>query len=213
MSLWRRLRAHAGPHRDADASRWVVVDTETSGLDASRDTLLAIGGVAVDAGGVRPGDSFEALLHNAPGSPRANILVHGIGREAQREGVPAGPALAAFATWMNGAPCIGFHAEFDRAVLKRAATLTGIALPGGRWLDLAPLAAVLANDRVAALANKSLDDWLLAYGIACHSRHNAASDALASAELLLRLRSQAARQGKGTFHGLLQIAQQGRWLG
>jgi len=66
MSIWRKVfsREAAAP---ADVGRWVVVDTETTGLDVARDTLIAIGGVAVDAEGVVPGDSFEVVLRNAEG--------------------------------------------------------------------------------------------------------------------------------------------------
>ena len=48
---------------------------------------------------------------------------------------------------------------------------------------------------------RSLDDWLAAFGIECTIRHNAAADALATAELLLRLRSLAGRQGTRGFAG------------
>src|SRR5690606_20991010 len=113
QSLGRRL------HGDRP-SRWIVVDTETTGLDPVHDALLAIGGVAVDEDGIRPGDSFETVVQNTNGSATENILVHGIGRGAQREGVPCHEALAAFAGWAQRAPCVGFHAPFDRAVLRRA---------------------------------------------------------------------------------------------
>ena len=47
---------------DAEASaRIVVVDTETTGLDAAKDALVAIGGVAVDDEGVDPADSFDVV--------------------------------------------------------------------------------------------------------------------------------------------------------
>lgn len=213
MNRWQQLRTLVAPRRELRAERWIVVDTETSGLDPASDALLAIGGVAVDADGIRPGDSFETLLHNTSACAQENILVHGIGRGAQRDAVAAHEALSAFSAWAQQAPCIGFHAPFDRAVLRRAARLAGVALGDEPWLDLAPLASVLAGDEAANRNHSSLDDWLLAYGIGCSGRHNAASDAMASAGLLLRLRALAARQVRPTFAGLMKLAGQGRWLG
>ena len=105
----------------------------------------------------------------------------------------------------------GFHVPFDRAVLSRAAQLAGVTLPERAWLDLAPLAAALAPPDPKK-APPGLDDWLQRYGIACPVRHNAAADALATAELLMRLRVDARREGARDFAGLVKLARQQRWL-
>ncbi len=78
-------------------------------------------------------------------------------------------------------------------------------LPERAWLDLAPLAAALAPDKQKK-GGGTLDDWLVAFGIECPVRHNAAADALATAELLLHLRARAAKQGRNDFAALLKVA-------
>jgi DNA polymerase-3 subunit epsilon len=211
MKSLRRLLSRR--HAPAEDQRWVVIDTETTGLDPAHDALLAIGGVAVDATGVRASDSFEAVLRHTGSADRHNIALHGIGREAQQAGMPAAEALAAFAEWSGGAPRIAFHAAFDRAVIERAAKLAHVRLAAASWLDIAPLAAALATDPTLQDGRATLDAWLSAYDIPCDARHNAAGDALATAELLLRLRAQAARQGIATLPRLAQLARQGKWLG
>lgn len=212
MGLWQRLfsRGDGAPAGDGGA-RLVVVDTETTGLDIERDALLAIGGVAVDGEGVQAADSFEILVRNEAGSSKENIVVHGIGRKAQAAGVPVAEALRAFAGWVGEAPVAGFHVPFDRAVLLRAARLAGVALADRPWLDLAPLATAL-NPPDPKKPAPGLDDWLAAFAIDCPVRHHAAGDALATAELLLRLRVQARREGARDFAGLVKLAKQGRWL-
>jgi DNA polymerase-3 subunit epsilon len=208
------LQRWFGGRRAADVSlgRWIVVDTETSGLDPERDRLLAIGGVAVDDDGIRVADSFEIVLQGDGTGDAANIVVHGIGRGAQAVGVPAPLALQTFRSWGAEAPLVGFHSDFDRAVLKRACTRAGVAANETPWLDLAPLAAALVPGAYR-YGGRSLDDWLAAFGIECTIRHNAAADALATAELLLRLRALAARQGTRGFDALLKLARQQKWLG
>ncbi|WMR32187.1 3'-5' exonuclease, partial [Metapseudomonas otitidis] len=42
--------------------RFVVLDLETSGLDMSRDLVLSIGAVSIEAGAVPLGRGFEATL-------------------------------------------------------------------------------------------------------------------------------------------------------
>ena len=211
--VFRRLVTGLVPTKATDADRWVVVDTETSGLDPERDHLLAIGGVAVTAGGVDIGDSFEIVVKADAIGSAANIVVHGIGHGAQAKGTPLPEALDQYRDWVAGAPLVGFHADFDRAVLRRAFTVAGGPVPDAPWLDLAPLAAALVPEAYRyRYGSRSLDDWLAAFGIECTIRHNAAADALATAELLLRLRMVAERQGARGYSGLLKVARQQKWL-
>ena len=193
-------------------SRWVVLDTETTGLDPDGDSLLAIGAVAVDDEGIRASDSFEIVLRHDGDIDADNVVVHGLGRATLDAGVAPSPALAAFREWVNGVPCIAFHADFDRRVLERAARLAGVRPLAGPWLDLAPLAAALRPE-IARRSAVALDDWLSVYEIACASRHNAANDAFAAAELLLRLKADAAGKGNVGFERLHALVRNRRWLG
>lgn len=198
--------------RDAgDSHRWVVVDTETSGLDPARDALLAIGAVAVDDAGIRIADSFEVVLRQDGPLTVDSVTVHGIGHDSQRTGVPVADALAAFIEFVDGAPCAGFHVAFDRAVLGRALAAAGIAGAPTRWLDAADLAATLFPEQ-GKRQKRSLDDWLARFGIETTARHTAAGDALATAELLLRLRALAAREDHRTFASLVRFSRHHRWL-
>lgn len=209
--LQRWLQGARSTRAPAGDERWIVVDTETTGLDIRRDRLLAIGGVAVRAEGIVPQDSFEIVVRNDAVSDSANVVVHGIGHAAQRGGVVAREALVAYRAWAGAAPAVGFHADFDRTVLAVAAAKAGLPADRRRWLDLAPLAAMLAPRAIGSADD--LDGWLAAYAIECPVRHNAAADALATAQLLLRLRALAAEQGVHGYAGLARIARERRWLG
>lgn len=211
MRWWPKPAAQATP-------RWVVVDVETSGLDTRHDRLLAIAAVALQLRRGRAeialGDSFELVLQQAAtGEPdRANILLHGIGVGAQRAGVEPGLALAAFNRYVDGAPLVGFHVEFDRAVIERDCRAHSLPSPGAQWIDLDPLATVLRPD----VAARSLDEWLAAFGITCAARHRAAADALATAELLQRLWprlvAESPSAASGDARAALRLAAHRRWL-
>jgi len=193
---------------DAEARRWIVVDTETTGLDPDRDPMLSIGAVAVCDGRICLGDSFELLVQSdAPPDP-ANVIVHGIGRTARESATPVAEAMRQWRAWRAGAPAVGFHAEFDRRVL-RAAILRANLEPDRRpWLDLAHLAPALCQGASPSL--RSLDDWLEHLQIPMHERHSAGADALATAQLLLRLLPLAARQQLQTLPQLRSLSR--RWL-
>lgn len=207
MRWWRR-------NVPADDRRWVVLDVESSGLDAGRDRLLAVAAVAlgVDSGRpqIRVGDSFEVVLQHAAAVPdKANILVHGIGVGAQAQGVPAPDALVAFERWLGRSPLIAFHSAFDEQMLRRAMQAALGRRLAGPWLDLAQLAPAV----LPGVPGRSLDDWLQHCGIVCSQRHQAAADTLATAELLLRLWPAVQAQGNGQdFAALQRIAANARWL-
>lgn len=198
-----------------EASRWLIVDVETSGLDASRDRLLALAGVALHRDGARwhvvAGDSFEASLRQPQtGAPidRANILLHGIGLGDQQRGLAPARALQAFEDWAGASPVLGFHVGFDREVIERCSgELLGRSADRA-WLDIAVLAA-LSHPQVRA---QSLDDWLGHFGIPCAARHQAAADVLATAELWLRLWPALSREG-GSLRALQALVDSRRWLG
>lgn len=195
-----------------DEARWLMVDVETSGLDAARDRLLAVAAIALRVDWqdkrleVVIGDSFEVVLRQDEPSPRDNILLHGIGVQRQQEGVPAGHALQAFADFVRHSPLLAFHAAFDQMLIGRhVRTALGTRLPN-RWLDIEQLCGV-TYPQVRA---RSLDEWLAHFGIRCAARHQAAADALAECELLLRIWPRVAAECSG-WRDVQRLASQHRW--
>ena len=203
MFNWWRRRARARNIR-----RWVVVDVETTGLDASSDGLIAIGGVAMIDGRVVPADSVEIIVKRATASSRENIVVHGIGAQAQLAGTDPSEALRLFMDFVARAPLVAFHARFDRAFLARAIKIYINQPFDNAWIDLAELAPVLdSNTRL-----KSLDEWLQRYDIPVIVRHSAAADAFATALLAARLLPEAERQGASDFASLQRLARHVHWM-
>lgn len=192
LDAWRALPAARDRAPFAEA-RFIVVDVETSGLDARRDRLLAIGAVAVERRQLLPGQGFEATLRAPVASARENILVHGITPDAQASGTAPEEALLRFLEYAGREVLVGFNAPFDHAVLDRALREhLGVRL-SNPWIDVAQLAPALLPE--ARLAGRPLDDWLAMFGLRAQSRHRAVFDAYATAELLLILLARASAQG------------------
>lgn len=191
----------------------MVVDVETSGLDARNDRLLAIAAVGLKIGLADPrpeivlGDGFEVVLRQEAVSARDNILLHGIGEQRQREGVAPAEALQAFAGFVGEAPLLAFHSAFDDTMIDRHCRKHLGRRLGNPWLDVADLCAV-THPEVRA---RSLDDWMDHFGIRCLVRHQAVADTLATAELLLRLWPRIAPEG-GRWRDLERLAGHRRWL-
>jgi DNA polymerase-3 subunit epsilon len=210
MRLWAPLLRR--PPIDDD--RWVVLDVESSGLDPKRDRLLAIAAIALTMEGRIPriclGDSFEVVLRqDTTAVDKHNILLHGIGVGAQRQGVEPRLALEAFERWLGDSPLIAFHSAFDEALIQRASRVALGRRLRNPWLDLADVAQVARPEQRA----RSLDEWMDALGIQCAVRHQAAADTLATAELLLKLWPAVRAHGGGDgWASLRRLAAHRRWL-
>jgi len=188
------------------AVRWVVLDCETSGLDIARDRLLSVGAVAVREGRVQVADAFEARVRQQTPSPPENIVIHGIGGDAQVSGgKELDPVMRELTEFLRDSVPVAFHAPFDAGILRRH----GLAL-GAPWLDLAGLAPAL----FPALGGKdsALEHWLAAFGIPPLARHDALGDAFAAAQLLLVMLNEAQRHSLDTVEALSKTERAGRWL-
>jgi len=202
-------RAFSGGSADSAHARWVVVDVETSGLDPTADRLISVGGVAMHADGrIVPGDSVEIIYRQSAVSSRENILVHGIGADAQQKGTDPSAATREFLDYVGRSPIVAFHAAFDRGFLARAVKIFLNQPFDNPWLDLAELAPAI--DPQPKL--KALDDWLGHYGITVTERHSAAADAYATALLAARLLPVARKHGAQDFSAMQRLAREAKWL-
>jgi DNA polymerase III subunit epsilon len=191
-------------------SRYVVVDVETSGLNMEKDQLISIGAVAVVNGVIDFHDVFQVVLRQEVVSTDANILIHGIGGSAQREGVDPPDALIAFLQYLGKAPLVAYHALFDQTMIERAMQeFLGIKL-GQTWIDLAWVMPDLFRERIAEQVG--LDDWLKLFGIENIQRHNAVADAYATAMLLQVAMARGAEKRAESPASFVTIEKSRRWM-
>jgi len=209
LTDWRQLPAPdlQRPHYQ---TRYVVVDVESSGLDMNRDRLISIGAVAVVNGVIDFQDVFETILRQDEVSTTDNILIHGIGGSAQRDGIDPPDALLAFLHYCAKAPLVAYHAVFDQTMIERALQQhLGLAL-GATWIDLAWVMPDLFRERIDAQV--ALDNWLELFGIENIQRHNAVSDALATAMLLQAAIDRGAGRGAKTAASFVDTEKSRRWM-
>ncbi len=209
LARWRAL-PEVAIGSPMDASRYIVVDVETSGLNVNKDRLIAIGAVAVSNGRISLSDSLEIVLQQHRVSDKQNILIHGIGGTAQSEGVPPVDALLTFLEYVGRDPLIAFHVAFDQTMIGRAIReYLGFKLQH-TWADLAYVAPALYPE--LARRCRSLDHWMANFGISNYARHSALADAVATAELLLALRPKLDAREVASFQGLRDMERERRRL-
>jgi DNA polymerase-3 subunit epsilon len=191
----------------------VVVDVETSGLNARRDRLLAIAAIALRVDWARawpscPATALRSIWHRTEASSRSNILLHGIGAARQQAGADPAQAMQAFAAYVADAPLLAFHAWFDQTLMwPLCAGAPGPGTVANPWVDIEHLCAV-THEGVRA---RSLDEWMAHFGITCAVRHQAAADTLAECELLQRVWPRVAAQCRD-WRSVQKLAAQQRWI-
>lgn len=213
------LDAHQMQRRDAlppaqalddtplDQARMVVVDLETSGLNTQRDKVLSIGAVVVENAAVDMGSQYECTLYRADHRVTESVLIHGIAPSAIAQGTAPEDALLDFMEFSSQAVFLAFHAAFDQRMLSRSLKQDlGYRLQHC-FIDVAEVAPMLCPD--AQVGRGGLDDWQAYFGLINSQRHNAAADALATAEITLILLHKARMQG---IHTLAELhARLGHW--
>lgn len=191
-------------------SRYVVVDVEASGLNMKKDRLISIGALAVVDGVIDFADAFEVVLRQDVVSTHENILIHGIGGSAQSEGVDPPDALLAFLQYLGKSPLVAYHALFDQTMIERALReYLGFDL-GQTWIDLAWVMPDLFRDLINAQVG--LDDWLNLFDIENILRHNAVSDAYATAKLLQVALARGMQRGAETPNSFVELERARRWM-
>lgn len=171
---------------------FTVVDCETTGLHVDNgDRLVAIGAVRIDAGVVRPDDTFDTLINPGMHIPSISTTFHGITDDMVTEAPGPADAVADFAGYAADSVLVAHHAGFDLGFLRPAAAAADVALEP-LFLDTMLLSAVLDPHPDA---RHGLDYVCERYGVEVFGRHTALGDALATAEVLVRMIPQLADKG------------------
>lgn len=182
-----------------DRVRFVVLDSETTGLNPRTDRIITIGAVAVQGGDIIVSDSFEALLQVARNT--SAVTVHGVTRDASRAGIEEPAALQLFLDYLRDGVIVGHHIDHDIKTLNEGYQRHwGFDLLN-RSLDTMDL--TLQLERSDAFADRprirtfTLDALCDLFGVIPHDRHTAGGDAFITAQVFLRLLRLASRHGRG----------------
>jgi DNA polymerase-3 subunit epsilon len=168
-------------------TRYVVVNTEATGLSLDKDRLLAVGAIALDGGVLSPRESYYAKLEPDPATALTNLL-----------------------TFASAGPVVVFNAAFNRAMLERAMEAHLGMTPDWAWIDLYWLLPALYGELIDTPAR--LADWMQAFDIETFQRHHALGDAWAIAQLMLAAQSRALAQGLNSPRSLVDQERSRRHL-
>jgi DNA polymerase-3 subunit epsilon len=184
---------------------FVVVDLETTGGSATRDTITEVGAVKV-RGGERLGE-LATLVDPGTGIPPLVVARTGI-TTALVAGAPRLPeVLPALLEFLAGAVLVAHNAPFDAGFLRAACKRLGRTWPRPPVLCTARLArAVLTRDEAPSVALGALAEL---FGTSTRPTHRALADARATVEVLHRLLERIGNLGVQSLDELLGLVRDG----
>jgi DNA polymerase III subunit epsilon len=189
-----------------DRVRFVVLDSETTGLNPRTDRIITIGAVAVVDYEILLEDSFNALLKVARNT--SAVAVHGITRDESRGGLDEEDALARFLDYLRDGVIVGHHIGHDIDTLDAGYERGWGVRTLNRSLDTMDLTLHLERDGAFAgrppIRQFTLDALCEMFDVIPHDRHTASGDAFLTALVFLRLLRLAARHGRTTLARLTE---------
>lgn len=183
--------AAPNPSLPLTALEAVVIDTETTGLDARTARMVQFAGIRIRGAVLFDADVFSTLLYPGVRIPPATTAIHGLSDADVRDAPRFADVAASIAAFQRDDVLIGHSISFDLAILKREHEIAGLAWTPPRVLDVRHLARIAAPH----LAHYDLDrlcDWL---GIDNEARHTAPGDARATAKVFAALLPLLRQQG------------------
>lgn len=195
-----------------EKAEFVVFDTELTGLDSKRDSVVSVGALRMTGGRIEIGNPFYRIVEPRTKLTAQSIVIHGI-TPSETEGRPElSELLPEFLEFCGERIIIGHHISMDvafiNAELKRST---------GRHLDNPLLDTITlyrkvcqgGSDTCAYYDGAAEDANLLTlarkYDIPVDQAHSALGDAYMTAQLFQRFLSILQGRGISTVRDLLRV--------
>jgi DNA polymerase-3 subunit epsilon len=188
-------------------ARFVVLDTETTGLDPKKDRILSIGAIAVYGNTIDVSDSFEVFVKQ-DFVKNESISIHEITPGEAAKAVDAKQALSAFIHYLSGSVIIGHYVDFDFNILSESCLRNlGFKLKNKRYDTMQLLKRTdnhFAYSNLHKAEDLNLENVCKRYHLPISDRHTAIGDAMATALLFARQLKKLEHRGVRTVGELLK---------
>ena len=192
-----RSRTAAGANDTLNRLSYVVVDTETTGGSHwLHDKITEIAAVVVRNGEIV--ELFETLVNPQRPIPPFVSRLTNITWDMVKDAPTFDRVVPDLMRVLEGNVFVAHNANFDwRFITSEISRTTGRQLRGRRLCTVKMARKVLPQ-----LSRRSLDHVARFYGVEIRNRHRAGGDALATAKCLVRMLSDLADRGCGTWADL-----------
>lgn len=200
------------PETHIDKCRYVVIDTELTGLDFKRDSIISIGAVKMNGNRILLGDYFYRIIEPRTPLKKDSVIIHTITPSEAASCPSIEKLLPEFINFCKDSILVGHFIFIDLNFLNKE--LKEASLPGIRnpVLDTAKIYnCIKSHDldsfRRLETGSEERDLYSIAkkYDIEIKGAHNALTDAFITAQLFQRFLSLLPERGVKTLRDLLKI--------
>ncbi|AOW09779.1 3'-5' exonuclease [Flavobacterium gilvum] len=171
-----------------DNTRFVVLDTETTGFDFDNDRILCIGAVSLLNGVISIPDSFEIYIHQEY-YDKNSAQIHGILKDWVMDKPSELEALQQFLAFVSDSVIVAHHTIFDITMINKALERNGLPQLTNKTLDTAFLykKTLIMSNLLERKDKYALDDLADKFDISKKDRHTAMGDAYITAIAFLKI--------------------------
>lgn len=171
-----------------EETRFVVLDTETTGFDYDNDRILCIGALVLQNGIINVQESFEVYLEQEH-YDKSTAQIHGILKDLLIKRPTELEALKQFLDFLGDSIIIAHHTIFDVTMINRALERNELPQLQNKTLDTAYLykKTLIQSHLFERKDHYTLDDLADKFDISKKDRHTALGDAYITAIAFLKI--------------------------
>ncbi len=188
--------------KSIEDTRFVVFDTETTGLDITNDRILSIGAISVHHNSIDVADSFEIYLKQDQFKAET-VAIHGILKEGKLTKLNEAEAMENFINYIGNAVLVAHHTAFDVEMINAALKRLELPKLKNKTIDTGILYKKLAGKKDSHF---NLDILCKEFNIPKHDRHTAAGDAFITALLFLKIISKLKNERNLHYSDLFRVS-------
>ena len=200
------------PETPVKEARYVVLDTELTGLDEKSDSIISIGAVRVGGGKILAGEAFYMLVDPERSFKRDGVVIHGITPSDVEEKPVIDEAVYELIRFIGSDLIVGHCVSIDLAFINRELKkITGKRINNPavdtylihEWLKKS---SAPYRDLFSHSGESDLYDIAGGLGISPGGAHNAEMDAYITAQLFQRYMPLLYTAGIDNLGKLLRVA-------
>jgi DNA polymerase-3 subunit epsilon len=168
---------------------YIVLDTETTGLNPKKDEILSIGAVRIKNNKIISSESFEIFIKPMNDINHTSITIHQIRPDDLENGVTIDEALEKLLYFIGNLPIVGYYISFDIDILNTyIKDLLGITL-SNEAIELSSMYYKRYRKKSAhEFVDLKFDTIMEKLDLPKLGQHDALNDAIMSAMMFLKLK-------------------------
>ncbi|WP_281235507.1 3'-5' exonuclease [Flavobacterium gelatinilyticum] len=188
FNFWKKEEDLFDKNVTIEETRFVVLDTETTGFDYDNDRILCIGALVLQNGTISVQESFEVYLEQDH-YDKSTAQIHGILKAFIIQRPTELEALQQFLEFLGDSIIIAHHTIFDVTMINKALERNGLPQLTNKTLDTAYLykKTLIKSHLFERKDHYTLDDLADKFDISKKDRHTALGDAYITAIAFLKI--------------------------